>query len=130
MRRNLLCLAGAAALAVTLTACGDSGDSGDAGDEGASGACSPAVSSITVGAQDSLKFDADSYEADAGCVELTYANEGSVAHTLLIKDVGDFKLSVGDTDAGTVELEPGTYTLYCDIAGHEAAGMTAELTVS
>ena len=36
-----------------------------------------------MGANDSLKFDADSYEADAGCIEVTYTNEGSTAHTLL-----------------------------------------------
>jgi plastocyanin len=125
MRRTLLSLAGAAALAVTLTACGDSGD-----DSASSSDCATTSSSVTVGAQDALKFDADSYEADAGCVELTYTNEGSVAHTLLIKGKSGFKLSIGQTDTGTIELEPGTYTLFCDIAGHEAAGMEADLIVS
>lgn len=126
MRRTLLSLAGAAALAITLTACGDSDD--DGGD--AAGGCTTPDASVTVGAEDALKFDADSYEADAGCVEFTYTNEGSVAHTLLIKGEPGFKLSVGDTDTGTIELDPGTYTLFCDVAGHEAAGMEAELTVS
>jgi uncharacterized cupredoxin-like copper-binding protein len=57
-------------------------------------------------------------------------NDGTVAHTLLVKGVSGFKLEVGDEDEGTVELEPGEYTLYCDVAGHEAAGMVATLTVS
>ena len=125
MRRNLLCLAGAAALALTLGACGDSGSD----DEPDASACTP-ESSVTVGAQDALKFDAEAYEADASCVEVTYTNEGNLPHTLLVKEVDGFKLSVGTTDEGVLELEPGTYTLYCDIAGHESAGMTAELTVS
>ena len=63
-----------------------------------------------------------------GCVEVTYTNEGSIAHTLLIKGESDFKLAVGDTDTGTVELPAGSYELYCDIAGHEAAGMEADLS--
>ena len=126
MRRTLLSLAGAAALVITLTACGDSDDD----DGGSAAACTTPDSSVTVGAQDDLKFDAESYEAEAGCVEFTYENQGSVAHTLLIKGKSGFKLSVGDTDTGTIELEAGGYTLFCDVAGHEAAGMKADLTVS
>ena len=60
-----------------------------------------------MGAEDSLKFDADSYEAEAGCVEVTYTNEGSTAHNLLIEGKSGFKLSVGDIDTGTVELAGG-----------------------
>ena len=41
-----------------------------------------------------------------------------------------FKLSVGDEATGTVELTPGTYTLFCDLPGHESAGMKATLTVT
>jgi len=125
MRRTSISLAGAAALALILGACGDSDDGGQAAD-----GCNPADSSITVEAQDKLSFDADSYEADAGCVEFTYVNAGSIAHTLLVKGQSGFKLSVGDEDSGSITLDPGTYTLYCDIAGHESAGMHAELTVS
>ena len=125
MQRRLLSVAAIALLVGGLAACGDSGD--DGGDESA--ACSPIGSSVTVGALDRLEFDADSYSADAGCVGFTYRNEGSIAHTLLIKGEDGFKLSVGDTDEGAIELDAGSYTLYCDIAGHEAAGMEAELTV-
>jgi plastocyanin len=121
MRRTLLTLATAAALGTTLVACGGS-------DDGASG-CTPAGSEVSVGAQDDLSFDADRYEAEAGCIELTYTNEGSVAHTLLVKGKSGFKLSVGDTDTGTVDLPAGTYELFCDVAGHEAAGMKADLDV-
>ena len=47
----------------------------------------------------------------------------------LIKDVDGFKLSIGREDDGSVDLEAGSYTLYCDVAGHEAAGMVADLVV-
>jgi plastocyanin len=126
MRRTTTWLTAAAALLLALGACGD--DGGDKGDEAATG-CQPADSSITVGALDKVAFDADSYDAEAGCVEVTYVNEGSLAHTLLVKDLDGFKLAVGDEDVGTLELEPGDYTLFCDIPGHEAAGMEATLTV-
>ncbi len=125
MRRNLLCLASAATLVISLGACGDSGSD----DDTEAGACTP-DSELTVGAQDALKFDADSYDAGGPCIEVTYTNEGSVAHTLLVKGESGFKLSVGRTDTGSIELEPGAYTLFCDIAGHESAGMVADLTVS
>jgi plastocyanin len=116
-----------ALLTLVVTGCGDS-DDGGGGDAAAD--CSPAASSVTVGALDELAFDAESYDADAGCIEVTYENEGSVAHTLLVDGESDFKLSVGDTDTGTIELEAGEYTLYCDVPGHQAAGMEATLTVS
>jgi len=120
MRRPLLTLAGLAVVGGALAGCG--------GDDGASG-CTPGPQ-LTVVAEDALTFGADSYTAEAGCVEITYENAGSIAHTLLIKNVKGFKLSVGRTDVGTVQLEPGTYTLFCDVPGHEAAGMVADLTVA
>jgi plastocyanin len=126
MRRILICLVGATALATTLTACGDSGD--DSGS--AAAGCTPVDSSLTVVAKDELKFDSDSYEAGAGCIEITYRNAGTIAHTLLVKGQPGFKLSVGDEDKGTISLDAGTYTLYCDVPGHEAAGMVADLTVA
>ena len=125
MRRTRTCIA-LSLLTLVVTGCGDSDD--DGGD--AAGDCSPAASSLTVGALDELSFDADSYDADTGCIEVTYENEGSVAHTLLVDGQSGFKLAVGDTDTGTIELDAGEYTLYCDVAGHQAAGMEATLTVS
>jgi plastocyanin len=120
MRRTLLPVTAALALAGLLTACG-----GD--DDGASG-CTP-QSNVEVTAEDSLKFDSDSYDADAGCIEVTYTNGGSTAHNLLIDGKSGFKLSVGDVDKGTVDLPAGTYELYCDVAGHRAT-MHADLNVS
>lgn len=110
----------ATAVGFAIAACGGS-------DDGASG-CTPGPE-VTVHALDALDFDADSYDTAAGCVEFTYVNDGTVGHTLLLRGVDGFKLAVGDTDVGAVDIEPGSYTLFCDIAGHEAAGMSADLTV-
>lgn len=80
-----------------------------------------------------ISFPADHYEADGGPVDVSYENDGSITHTLVIDDVDDFKLTVkahGDSDEATIDLAPGTYTLYCDVPGHRQAGMEATLTVS
>jgi plastocyanin len=128
MHRSLrLSLAAALLAAPLLTACGDDDDSSSSSTTSAAAA---GGSALEVGGTDQLTFDKSSYEAEAGTIDITYVNEGSVVHTLLIEGVDDFKLSIGDTDEGTVELEPGTYLLYCDVAGHQAAGMEADLTVS
>jgi len=127
MRRTPLLIAvGAMALVPLLAACGDD-DTTTTPDPTSPPSDGP---TLVVGAKDDLTFDEDAYEVEAGDVTFIYRNEGSVAHTLLIKDVDGFKLSVGREDKGDVDLDPGTYELYCDIAGHEAAGMVAELTVS
>jgi uncharacterized cupredoxin-like copper-binding protein len=109
-----------------LAACG--------GDDDDAGPTTPA--DMTVHALDSLKFDSDSFTvspATPGKVTIEYVNDGSITHSLLVEDVNGFRLQVtskGDTDDGTVDLEPGTYTIYCDIPGHRQGGMEAELTVS
>lgn len=124
-------------LALPLTGCGGDDDS-DAGATTSTtsttdGAGGGAPSRLEVDAKDSLKFDADEYEAKAGDIEFLYKNDGNIVHTLLIEDVDGFKLTVsgrGDEDDGSVELEAGTYTLYCDIAGHRDGGMEATLEVT
>ncbi|MGE3326653.1 MAG: plastocyanin/azurin family copper-binding protein, partial [Acidimicrobiia bacterium] len=70
--------------------------------------------------------------ATAGEVSFEYVGKGSLVHTLLIEKVSGFKLQVssGKKATGKVALAPGTYTLYCDIPGHRAAGMEATLTVA
>lgn len=79
-----------------------------------------------------ISFPSDTYQAAAGTIQVTYENVGSIVHTLVIEDVDDFKLTVnsnGDVDEGSVDLEPGTYDMYCDVPGHRQAGMEATLEV-
>ena len=115
----------AAAAAVTLSlgfvvACG-----GDDDPEPTPAADGPTV---TVKASNALKFDKAEYTTEAGDVTFVYENEGTTGHTLLIKEVDGFKLAIGDTDQGTVKLAAGTYTIFCDIAGH--GSMKATVTVT
>ena len=63
---------------------------------------------------------------------LNVSNTGSAEHNLKVRDqaVGTDNLDSGGSESLSVgALEPGTYQLYCDIAGHEAAGMVGELVV-
>ena len=63
---------------------------------------------------------------------LAVKNTGTVAHNLAIKGTG---LKTADIAPGKSEsldvssLKTGMYTAYCQISGHEAAGMTAMLHV-
>lgn len=113
------------ALVVALAGCGDDGGDNAAPISGADGA-------LEVAALD-IEFDRDSYATSAGEVEVRYVQQGSIAHTLVIEGVDGFKLEVSasdDVDQGRAELEPGTYTLYCDVPGHREAGMVATLEVT
>jgi plastocyanin len=117
-------------VAGVLAGCGGDDDDGGSGGDGLSTGSGDGGETVTVVAQDTLRFDSDTYMASAGEVTIEYENGGNLTHTLLIDGVDDFKLTVsanGDTDEGTAELEPGDYRIYCDIPGHES--MEATLTV-
>jgi plastocyanin len=119
-------LALAAAAAIVVAGCG----SGAATTERSSPSAGQG-GDVTVVAKD-IKFAAADYRAAAGSVHVTYRNEGSIEHTLKIDGVDGFKLDVpanGDVDDATVQLAAGSYTIYCDVAGHREAGMHGTLTV-
>ena len=118
-----LCLAAVAAL--PLAACGGDDDGDDA-----SGGDAPAGDAIEVHALDSLQFDPDALEAPAGDVTFRLVNDGSLPHSFVIEDrESDLKLSVGSSDEGSISLEAGEYTFYCDVPGHRGGGMEGTLTV-
>lgn len=119
--------AAAALVALPLTACG--GGSSTSSGCTASSTTSP---NVEVHASDALKFDKTEYTAKAGDVTIKYVDDGSLAHTLVVRDKG-CKLALsgkGDTKTGSVNLTPGTYEIYCDVPGHESSGMKANLVVS
>jgi plastocyanin len=121
--QRALCLAAIAAL--PLAACGgddDSSDGGDAEEENGD--------AVEVLGLQTLEFDPDSITAPAGEITFRLVNDGTVPHTFLIEDhEDDLRLSVGETDEGTITLEEGEYVYYCDVAGHRGAGMEGTLAV-
>jgi plastocyanin len=123
MRRTSLALVSFAVLA----ACG--------GGESAPETTLPAGVDLVVKAVPTIRWDASSYTAPAGEIDVFLANDDNVKHVLVVlqddKVVGDLELEVnkrGDTDQGTITLQPGEYRIYCTVPGH--GSMDSTLTVS
>jgi plastocyanin len=117
--------------AAGLVSLGPSLDEGETGG-GFQYATGPAVGSVDVVANSNLTFNAKDFTAPKGVVEFNYS--GATGHTLAIQDpkYDGFLLTTdaGGRKTGKVDLPAGSYTLYCTVPGHEAAGMKATLTVS
>jgi len=81
----------------------------------------------------SLRFERRSVSASAGRTSIEMANPSGIPHAIGIRGQGidERGETVGKDGASRVEadLEPGTYTLFCPVGGHEQAGMTARLAV-
>ena len=80
-----------------------------------------------------LKFDKDELTAPAGTVTIKMENPSATPHNVGIKggDVSELGevVTKGGTSEVSADLEAGTYTFYCSVAGHEAGGMKGTLTV-
>jgi plastocyanin len=114
-----------------LGACGGGGGDGTAKEGPPAASDSAAPGTLRIEAHEFALTPKDLRTAP-GTVAVEYVNAGAIPHTLLIDGASGLKLEVasaGDVDSGTVKLEPGTYTLYCDIPGHREAGMETALTV-
>jgi plastocyanin len=127
LRRAALAFLATGLLAVTAACGGDDG--------GAATTTAPVDADLVVRAVPAIRWDASSYSVDAGEVTILLQNDDSVRHTLVVLDgdtrVGGLQLEVnrrGDSDSGTVTLEPGTYRIFCTVPGHQ--NMNSELIVS
>lgn len=70
-------------------------------------------------------------EVPAGKTTFALANSGTLPHSLAIDgiSINAPTLRAGQKGSVTVDLKPGTYTLYCPVDGHRAMGMLAKLIV-
>jgi plastocyanin len=140
----------AIALALGISACG--GSSGSSSSASSSAAASPPATSSTAAAGSSsgsasaslsiaadpsgaLKFTKSTLTAKAGTVTISFTNSSPLAHNLTVQKgtsgavVGATPTFMGGTKTLTLKLKAGTYTFYCSVPGHRAAGMQGTLTV-
>jgi plastocyanin len=120
-----------ATLALLLAACGGGG--GEAATTSSGGAGGGSTVKIAADPSGALKFDTTSLEATAGKVTIDFTNDSSISHDVRIEgngveDEGTDKVTGGSTSA-TLDLQPGTYTFFCSVDGHRAAGMEGQLVV-
>jgi plastocyanin len=119
------------ATAAILASCGDGGG-GERRSVTVTTGAGDAAATVTVGAHD-VYFDVTEIRAPAGALEVDLVERGSQTHSFVVDGVDDFKLEVSGgsrNDAGTVRLDAGTYTYYCDVPGHRGQGMEGRLVVS
>jgi plastocyanin len=81
-----------------------------------------------------LKFTESNITAKAGEVTIDFSNQSQVPHAVEIEGNGvDEKKTKVVTGADApplkLKLKPGTYTFYCPVDGHRAAGMEGKLVV-
>jgi len=96
-----------------------------------------ASSSLSVGADPSgaLKFTKSTLIAKAGTVTISFTNSSPLAHNLTVQQgtngpvLGATPTFMGGTKTLKLTLKAGTYTFYCSVPGHRAAGMQGTLTV-
>jgi plastocyanin len=106
----------------------------------AKGAESPAASSAPAGPpipvrETEFKIALPPANVPAGKVTLAVQNAGKIQHDLVVSGPGVTGaaktplINAGQSAKLTVTLAAGSYTLYCSVPGHRAAGMVAKLTV-
>lgn len=118
----------AVALALVVAGCGSSG--------GTSGYKEPVgapLSTITIESGNLFFRPTRVTVPQAGIYELKLTNTQSGEHTLVFgSKVPGFRLDVvgpGSTQQAKIDLKKGSYTFWCDLPGHRAAGMEGKITV-
>ena len=137
MRKLVLLVALAALAPVALAACGGDDDettsaatttTTQAGGGGGGGTLSLAAD------PSQLAYDTTSLSSKAGETTIDLDNPSSTGHDVCVKDTSEKEVGCSDViqqsnTSLSVNLKPGTYTFFCSVPGHEAAGMEGTLTV-
>ena len=123
----------AAALLATLAACSttSNGTASDP-DQAPSDATTDAVT-ITVS---DFMIEPNDFEASGPTVTVETTNDGPTPHNFSVRNadgevlMATADLSTGESETISAELEPGEYTIFCSLAGHESLGMSGTLTIT
>jgi len=128
------------ALALSLAACGGGGGSATTGGAPATtgGGGGGQTLKLAADPNGALKYDQTSLSASAGNVTIYFTNGSLLQHNVVVEGNGVHVAS--DTIAGSSararrttlslsNLKLGTYTFFCSVDGHRAAGMEGKLVV-
>jgi plastocyanin len=135
-RRAMPLLFVLAASVLALSACGGGSSSSSTtpattgGGGGGGGSSTVKISADPSGA---LKYEQTDVSASAGSITIDFTNMSSLPHDVTIEGNGASGATdqiTNSTTSTTVDLEPGTYTFFCSVDGHRAAGMEGTLTVN
>ena len=135
-RRAIPLLFVLAASVLALSACGGGSSSSSTtpattgGGGGGGGSSTVKISADPSGA---LKYEQTDVSASAGSITIDFTNMSSLPHDVTIEGNGASGATdqiTNSTTSTTVDLEPGTYTFFCSVDGHRAAGMEGTLTVN
>jgi len=147
MKKLALTFSLAAVASLALVACGGSSSSStttatttaanSGGGGGSSSGGGGASSSVSLAADPSqIAYDTTSLSAKAGNVTIDFNNPNSaLGHDVCVQDPNGKKLGCsqvvtgGKTTLDLSNLKSGSYTFYCSVDSHEAAGMKGTLTV-
>ena len=120
------------ALLLGLAACSSTPAESDAP---ASEPGAPAADALVVTISDFM-IDPSELEVAGPTVTIDVTSDGPTPHNLTVRDeagevvMATTDLSTDGTETITGELEPGEYTIFCSLAGHESLGMSGTLTVT
>lgn len=95
----------------------------------------PPAAGLEIGLADFM-IDPTDAEIAGPTVTISVTSDGPTPHNLTVRDaagnviMGTEDLSTGDSETISAELEPGEYTIFCALAGHESLGMSGTLTVT
>ena len=143
MRKLALLVAVGLLASLTLAACGGGDDNEttasttttqtttQAGGGGGGGGGTVSLSADPSGA---LAYQETSLTAKAGNDTIDFDNPAPLDHDVCVEDSSGKQLGCSDTVTEgkaslTLNLKSGTYTYYCSVDGHRAAGMEGTLTV-
>ena len=103
-------------------------------DNGGEETTGTASQTISISGTD-FAFTPSTVTVDApGTYTFDLTNDGATDHAIEIEGQGSEErsdtVSPGESASVTIDLQSGTYEMYCPIDGHRAQGMEGEITVS
>jgi len=131
MHRLAIAAATLAVGALGLAACGGDGDN-----EAATTATTGTGGQTIAISETDFKLNPSTATVDAaGTYTVEVTNDGQTTHALEIEGNGMEEKKTGDIAPGesasvTVDLEAGTYEMYCPVDGHKSQGMEGEISVA